>query len=224
MYKRFPDLNLIPIEAENLDYFRYLNRVRISSVEAAHLCAGFMPTMDCTFAFMNPHLSEAKEIHKLLIDAASANRIANLNIENGTRYASLIDWVTYLGQIQHPLPEGLHQVFMSTPPEERDYSQNKDGANSPNKLKLKKLSDEILILDNFFPKIPYRYYAYKEEIETLLKNLNMSIESFEKHASKIVKAKRASGRPPKNFLDLYEKAHPELNEWFEKIRKDLQKK
>lgn len=223
MYKRFPDLNSIPIEAENLDYFRYLNKSKVSSVEAAHLCSGFVPQMNVPFVFMNPLLSEVKEIYNLLIDAAEENRVKNLSIKNEAFYAPLVQWVEYLGKIRHPLPNVLYEIFISSPIEEEGCSMISDDDCLFELPKKKQINKEILILDAYFPKIPYRYYVYKKEIELLLKGENISIESFEKYASKVTKSKRPAGRPRKDFLDLYEKAHPELNEWFEKIRIELEK-
>lgn len=219
---RYPNQELILVKAAKLDYERYMKRSNVSAVEASHLFIEVLPKIDSIFAFLNPHLQEAQEIFKLLDDAAKNGKINNIQNENGPYKAPLRDWGHFLIRIKHPIPDILLKLIKKSIKEQTNNYLN-EPTPAPlmqSEQKHEKLRDTLNHLDEHFPKIPYKYYFHHPEITKLIKDEKYTEKTFELLASKLIARVRSGGRPTKDMLDDYKKAHPgrKMQEWFAKIK------
>lgn len=232
IFNRYPHPEQIPMQADTWSYIRHAKRSLISAVEVAHLAYGFVAKEDTSLVFTNPILFEIRELYKLLVDAAQSGKINNISFKDKFYKAHLVDWCSYLRSINYPLPNLLLAVL----DEENKLRENlkSQSLNIPSnglmkinaKSNRERLEEEILRLSKDFPNISRKYYALHPDI-ILLKSSSMTNGAFEDLVTAISKKadlpKRKRGCPSKDFLDIYETAHPELNEWFEKIRKEKNK-
>lgn len=222
MNYKHPSRESILVKPVKLDYERYMQRSKVSAVEASHLFIEVLPTIDSVFAFLNPRLQEAQEIFKLLIDAAENGKIKNIQNENGSFKAPLRDWSLFLMSIKHPLPSVLQKLIKKSEIDTKNEILNKTTPLQPKKLDTneEKLCVALNYLDAHFPKIPHKYYFYHPEISKLIEGENHTEETFRILAADLITRVRIGGRPTKDMLNDYEKAHPEkkMQEWFAKIR------
>jgi hypothetical protein len=89
-----------------------------------------------------------------------------------------------------------------------------------------KLVEAIARPLKIFPKIPRKYFRCHPDITPLVPS-SMTEKAFEDLVTEVSKKHKLLqcklGCPQKDFLDAYETAHPELNEWFQKIREKRKK-
>lgn len=227
IYHRYPHAEQIPIQADKWSYIRHAKRSCISAVEVAHLAYGVVTKVDSPLVFLNPILFEVHELYTLLIDAAKSGKINNAGCEDGPYKAPLSDWSSYLRSINHPLPKLLLCVLDEENKLIEDLKNKVSNVASNDSIKIntksnrERLEEEILRLSKIFPKIPRKYYILHQDIIPL-KSLSLTDGAFEDLVTAISKKanlpKRKRGCPQKDFLDVYETAHPEQKEWFQKIR------
>lgn len=226
MNNRYPKPELMPMEAIELDYIRYMEKSGISAVEASLLCIGIIPKTDSALVFLDPLLLNAHEIFKLFLDAAQCKKIHNIKNEDGFFKAPLIDWGQYLISIKHPISAILLKFIKKSVRKQGNTLKNQSTKTSPKKLEQKRemLNAILNLIDVHFSKLPYKYYFYHPEITKLIKGENINEENFEVIASAAIKRPRTGGRPSLKVLDAYEKAHPEkeMQQWFAKIRTLMQ--
>lgn len=227
IFHRYPHPEQIPIEADKWSYIRHAKRSRISAVEVAHLAYGFVAKVDSALVFLNPILFEVSELYTLLIDAVECGKINDASCVDGSYKAPLLDWCTFLRSINHPLPKLLLCVLDEEIKLIENLKNQPPSISSNHSLRINtksnrgKLEEEILRLSKNFPKIPRKYYILHPDINPL-KPPSMTDGGFEDLVTAISKKanlpKRKRGSPLNDFLDVYETAHPEQKEWFQKIR------
>lgn len=232
IFNRYPHPEQIPMQADTWSYIRHAKRSLISAVEVAHLAYGFVAKEDTSVVFTNPILFEIRELYKLLVDAAQSGKINNISFKDKFYKAHLLDWCSYLRSINYPLPNLLLAVL----DEENKLRENLK-SQSPSiasiglvkinaKSNRERLEEEILRLSKDFPKIPRKYYILHPDITPLISS-SMIEKAFEDLVTEISEneslPQRKRGCPQKDFLDVYEAAHPELDEWFQKIREKREK-
>lgn len=219
-------LEQLPTPAYEGNYMRYSMRTHISPVEAAHLLSGIVPEADTEFAFLNPSLSEVRELHDVLIEAARANKIENLILEMGRHKASLLNWTRYLICVGYPIPDILWHIFdhklLSENPHpnqpEKSSTEQKFSFDTTNRDRLEK---KIVEVASLFPNIPRKYFRLHPDISPLVQP-NIQDSTFEDLVTNILKDHnfnpRQKKRPKMNFWKEYEITHPQLNKWFSDIQ------
>lgn len=227
---KYPPPEELPETARLDDYLTYMKSESVSDVIAAHLAYEIVPIFDSEYAFLHPFMEEAREIYKLLSAAAEENKIIGVKFESGKFKAPLINWIHFLMKIRHPLPDIVVKVYETTmnmmekSSKYKNFNQKENGIDSSG-IRLdknrEKLKNELIRLDDNFPKFPYKYYYFHPVIKSLLIGQNLDVNSFVSVASSLIQRSRPSGRPRREYVGIYAKAHPELKEWFDEIKSQL---
>jgi hypothetical protein len=228
---RYPSPEQLPSEATVVDYLKYLKLESVSVVTAAHLAHQLVPIINSEHAFLFPFMGDVRNTYEQLCEAVDKDKIMDVKFENGQFNAPLMIWFKYLIEIDHPMPNlvleicEIEALSIKKSAKYQKLKNHKNIVNSSDAVSHKireKLKEEIIRLDENYPKIALKHYRYYPGIEVLVREAGLdNEESFTNFASSAIPRPRPPGRPRRQDVDEYAKPHPELKKWFDQIKSQM---
>ncbi len=217
--------------ATDEDYLRYINREKVSDMQAAFLVSAYVPYPDFKLSYNSSRLQrDIYEVYLFLKNGAEVSSHPGIIKKGDTYFANLQTWTGYLHTKDHPVAEPLNQAFLKH--EQHILSEGDELTAGKQSFQLNNitaiLQAKLEILDHIFPDAPYKYYMLFPTVKEIISKLNITEKRFGDIASNALKRPRRQGRPSKNIIKKYRIKHPDLHAWFDEIErkywnKDLSK-